>query len=97
VSIVEDGTYGDISFEPQAERAVYALARPGEVMYIGSLIAAEYFSTNLWEHVEEGRAAVKEKRNTLLDALETDFGALDGMHWTKPNGGVRVDQAARGC
>src|SRR5438105_2899454 len=90
-------TYGDISFEPQAERAVYSLANAGEVMYIGSfskilgpgirlgffiasesiierlmpwktdggtsalsqMIAAEYFSANLWPHVEEGRAAVK--------------------------------------
>jgi 2-aminoadipate transaminase len=126
VPIVEDDTYGDISFEPHAERAVYALARPGEVMYIGSfskilgpglrlgffvappsiaerlmpwktdggtsalsqMIAAEYFSTNLWEHVEEGRTAVKEKRNTLMDALETEFGDIDGMRWTKPDGGL---------
>jgi 2-aminoadipate transaminase len=124
--IVEDDTYGDISFEPHTERAVYALARPGEVMYIGSfskilgpglrlgffvappsiaerlmpwktdggtsalsqMIAAEYFSTNLWEHVEEGRTAVKEKRNTLMDALETEFGDIDGMRWTKPDGGL---------
>ena len=128
VPIVEDDTYGDISFEPQAERAVYALARPGEVMYIGSfskilgpglrlgffvappsiagrltpwktdggtsalaqMVAAEYFSTNLWEHVEEGRSAVKEKRNTLMDALETEFGNVDGMRWTKPDGGLFV-------
>src|SRR5579859_1948226 len=104
--IVEDDTYGDISFEPQAERAVYALARPGEVLYLGSfskilgpgirlgfmlapesilarlmpwktdggtsalsqMIAAEYFKGNLWPHVEEGRNAVKDKRNVLLDA-----------------------------
>src|SRR5205085_5080079 len=34
--IVEDDTYGDISFEPQSARAVYALAQAGEVIYIGS-------------------------------------------------------------
>jgi 2-aminoadipate transaminase len=126
--IVEDDTYGDISFEPQTERAVYALARPGEVMYIGSfskilgpgirlgffiapesiaarlmpwktdggtsalsqMIAAEYFTANLWPHVEEGRAAVKDKRNVLLDALEGEFGAMDGMHWSQPDGGLFV-------
>jgi 2-aminoadipate transaminase len=126
VPIVEDDTYGDISFEPQLEPAIYSLAEPGEVMYIGSfskilgpgirlgyfiapeiitsrllpwkmdggtsalsqLIAAEYFKDNLWSHVEEGRAAVKRKRNTLLDALETEFGRTEGMHWTRPDGGL---------
>jgi len=126
--IVEDDTYGDISFEPQTERAVYALAKPGEVMYIGSfskilgpgirlgffiappsiaerlmpwktdggtsalsqMIAAEYFKANLWPHVEEGRLAVKDKRNVLLDALEGEFGGIDGMHWSQPDGGLFV-------
>jgi 2-aminoadipate transaminase len=128
IPIVEDDTYGDISFEPQAERAVYSLARPGEVMYIGSfskilgpgirlgffiapesiierlmpwktdggtsalsqMIAAEYFNAHLWPHVEEGRAAVKDKRNVLLDALECEFGAMDGLQWTQPDGGLFV-------
>jgi len=126
--IVEDDTYGDISFEPLTEKAVYALARPGEVMYIGSfskilgpgirlgffiapesivqrlmpwktdggtsalsqMIAAEYFNASLWPHVEEGRAAVKDKRNVLLDALEGEFGGIDGMHWSQPDGGLFV-------
>jgi 2-aminoadipate transaminase len=34
--IVEDDTYGDISFEPQTEKAVYTLAEPGRVLYLGS-------------------------------------------------------------
>jgi 2-aminoadipate transaminase len=126
--IVEDDTYGDISFEPLAERAIYSMAEPGEVVYIGSfskilgpgmrlgffvaapslaarllawkidggtsalsqMIAAEYFNDNLWAHVEEGRAAVKDKRNVLLDALESEFGNLQGMHWTQPDGGLFV-------
>ena len=128
--IVEDDTYGDISFEPQTERAVYALAEPGEVLYLGSfskilgpgirlgffaapqsiasrlmpwkidggtsalsqMIAAEYFTTenNLWEHVEEGRQSVKDKRNILLDALEGQFGNVAGMHWSRPTGGLFV-------
>jgi 2-aminoadipate transaminase len=128
IPIVEDDTYGDISFEPQAERAVYTLARPGEVMYIGSfskilgpglrlgfflapesiiqrlmpwktdggtsalsqMIAAEYFKDHLWEHVEEGREAVKVKRNTLLDALEGEFGAMQRVEWSRPDGGLFV-------
>ncbi|MBV9174736.1 MAG: PLP-dependent aminotransferase family protein [Chloroflexi bacterium] len=123
--IVEDDTYADISFEPQLEKAVYALAEPGEVMYIASLskilgpglrlgyfiapepllgrimpwktdggtsalsqmIAAEYFSENLWTHMLDAANAVKEKRNVLLDALETEFSGL-AMHWTRPDGGL---------
>jgi 2-aminoadipate transaminase len=123
--VVEDDTYGDISFEPLAERAIYTLAKPGEAMYIGSFskilgpglrlgffiapepmrerlmpwktdggtsalaqyIAAEYLSQNLWEHIEEGRQAVKAKRNALLDSLEQEFGHM-GMSWTRPDGGL---------
>jgi len=36
IPIVEDDTYGDITFEPLLEPAIYTLAEPGEVMYIGS-------------------------------------------------------------
>ena len=116
ILIVEDDTYGDISFEPLKVPAIYSLAKPGEVMYIGSfskilgpgvrlgffmatesiitrlmpwkmdggtsmlsqLVAAEYFKDHLWDHIEEGRQAVKDKRNTLLDALEGEFGAVAG-------------------
>jgi len=126
--IVEDDTYGDISYEPLRELPIYALAKPGEVMYIGSfskilgpgvrlgffiapesisarlmpwktdggtselsqLIAAEYFKDNLWQHVEEGRAAVKRKRNLLLDALESELGRTAGIHWSRPDGGLFV-------
>lgn len=126
IMIVEDDTYGDISFEPLREPAVYTLAQPGEAMYIGSfskilgpgvrlgffiapevitsrlmpwkmdggtsmlsqMIAAEYFKDHLWDHVEEGRQAVKEKRNTLLDALESEFGRNPEMSWTHPDGGL---------
>ncbi|HEY2593506.1 MAG TPA: PLP-dependent aminotransferase family protein [Chloroflexota bacterium] len=126
VLIVEDDTYGDISFEPLTVPAIYALANPGEVMYIGSfskilgpgirlgffiatesiiarlmpwkmdggtsmlaqLVAAEYFKDHLWEHIEEGRQSVKDKRNALLDALEGEFGTVPGMSWTQPDGGL---------
>jgi 2-aminoadipate transaminase len=128
VMIVEDDTYADISFEPLTVPAIYALANPGEVMYLGSfskilgpgvrlgffiateslitrvmpwkmdggtsmlaqLVAAEYFKDHLWDHIEEGRQAVKNKRNLLLDALEGEFGAVPGMHWTQPDGGLFV-------
>jgi 2-aminoadipate transaminase len=57
---------------------------------LSQLIAAEYFKDNLWEHIEEGRQAVKEKRNVLLDALEGEFGGVPGMSWTQPDGGLFV-------
>ena len=60
------------------------------------MIAAEYFArANLWEHVEEGRQAVKDKRNVLLDALETEFGGIAEMHWSRPEGGLFVWVACR--
>ena len=128
ILIVEDDTYGDISYEPLKVQAIYAMANPGEVMYIGSfskilgpgvrlgffiateatiarlmpwkmdggtsmlsqLVAAEYFKDHLWEHIEEGRQAVKDKRNTLLDALEGEFGTVPGMSWSQPDGGLFV-------
>src|SRR2546423_2318705 len=37
IPIVEDDTYGDISFEPLREPAIFTLAEPGGVMYIGSV------------------------------------------------------------
>jgi 2-aminoadipate transaminase len=55
---------------------------------LSQMIAAEYFKDNLWEHVEEGRLAVKDKRNVLLDALEGEFGAMPGIEWTRPEGGL---------
>jgi 2-aminoadipate transaminase len=123
---VEDDTYADISFEPLLEPAIYTLAQPGEVMYIGSfskilgpglrlgffiapeplqstlmawkldggtsmlsqLVAAEYLKEHLWEHIGDAAGAVKAKRNILLDALEGEFSAVPGMHWTHPDGGL---------
>jgi 2-aminoadipate transaminase len=127
IPVVEDDTYGDISFEPLTEPAIYTLAEPGQAMYIGSfskilgpglrlgffiapqsirdrlmpwktdggtsmlsqMISAEYFADHLWDHVEEGRQAVKAKRNALLDSLEHEFGHM-GMHWTRPDGGLFI-------
>ncbi len=48
---------------------------------------AEYFKDSLWGHVEEGTAAVKQKRDTLLASLEREFGDKN-MHWTHPDGGL---------
>jgi 2-aminoadipate transaminase len=62
----------------------------GGTSMLSQLVAAEYFKSRLWEHVEEGRTAVKEKRNALLDALEGEFGSVPGLSWTQPDGGLFV-------
>lgn len=125
VKIVEDDCYADVSFVKQSEPALYKLAEPGEVMYIGSfskilgpgvrlgyfiapepmtssllqwktdggtsnlsaMIVAEYFKENLWAHIEEGNTVIKQKRDTLLAALEREFAGTD-VSWTHPDGGL---------
>jgi 2-aminoadipate transaminase len=60
----------------------------GGTSMLSQLVAAEYFKDHLWDHIEEGRLAVKEKRNALLDSLEAEFGSVPGMSWTRPEGGL---------
>jgi 2-aminoadipate transaminase len=60
----------------------------GGTSALAQMIAAEYFKDALWDHVAEAAQAVKDKRNVLLDALESEFSDLDGMHWTRPAGGL---------
>lgn len=56
---------------------------------LSQMIVAEYLGQRLWQQVAETRAAVKEKRNTLLDALEHEFGGVN-MRWTRPAGGLFI-------
>ena len=59
----------------------------GGTSALSQMIAAEYLADNLWSHMVEAAQAVKDKRNVLLDALETEFSGL-GLHWTRPDGGL---------
>ena len=68
IPIVEDDTYGDISFEPLREPAIYTLARPGEVMYIGS------FSKILGPGLRLGFFIAPEPLNARLLAWKIDGG-----------------------
>jgi len=123
--IVEDDCYADVQFTKHAVPAMYKLAEPGRVLYLGSfskilgpgvrlgyfmapepllsemlswkidggtsnlsaLIVAEYFKEHLWSHIDEANAAVKQKLDTLLAALEHEFAGMD-ITWTKPDGGL---------
>ena len=75
-----------IAPEPLLSR-ITAWKIDGGTSALSQMIAAEYFSDNLWTHMAEAAQAVKEKRNVLLDALETEFSGM-GMHWTRPDGGL---------
>ena len=66
--IVEDDTYGDISFEPLREPAIYTLAEPGEVMYIGS------FSKILGPGLRLGFFIAPEPLQSTLMAWKLDGG-----------------------
>jgi 2-aminoadipate transaminase len=60
----------------------------GGTSMLSQMIAAEYLQDNLWQHIQQAAGAVKEKRNILLDALEAEFGKMQGIHWTHPDGGL---------
>src|SRR4029453_3569436 len=62
----------------------------GGTSALSQMIAAEYFKDHLWAHVGEGRNSVTHKRNLVLDALAAEFSDVEGMHWTRPAGGLFV-------
>lgn len=55
---------------------------------LASFIVAEYLRDNLWDHVAKHNAIIKEKRDTLLEALKEHFG--DCASWSRPRGGLVV-------
>jgi 2-aminoadipate transaminase len=68
VVIVEDDCYADVLFEGQAPQAIYALANPGEVIYIGS------FSKILGPGVRLGYFVAPEALTAKLLAYKRDGG-----------------------
>jgi 2-aminoadipate transaminase len=77
-----------IAPEPMTTRLM-AWKTDGGTSALSQMIAAEYLSSTMWEHIAEAAAAVKEKRNLLLDALESEFSSND-FTWTTPAGGLFV-------
>lgn len=53
---------------------------------LASMIVAEYLRDNLQIHIERHNEVIKEKRDILLKALETELG--DCVSWNKPRGGL---------
>jgi 2-aminoadipate transaminase len=124
VLVVEDDCYADVRFSGEAAPALYKMAEPGRVLYIGSfskilgpgvrlgyfiapealgakllmwkidggtsnlaaMIVAEYFREHLWTHIAEVSAAIKVKRDTVLAALQREFG--EAITVRKPEGGL---------
>ncbi|MGI8913060.1 MAG: PLP-dependent aminotransferase family protein [Chloroflexota bacterium] len=126
VLILEDDCYADVRFtNAPVPPALYKLAEPGRVLYIGSfskilgpgvrlgyviapepllsellrlkidggtsalsaMIVAEYLRDHLWPHIATCNHALKAKRDTLLTALDEQFGT-SGVEWTRPEGGL---------
>lgn len=54
-------------------------------------ILSRILNDNLYyEHVEHLRDVYREKRNCMLDAADSYFSNLPGVHWVHPNGGLYV-------
>jgi 2-aminoadipate transaminase len=51
------------------------------------MVVAEYFSQNFAEHVGELTGVLKEKLDTMVDALEREFGTTVEKMW-RPKGGI---------
>jgi 2-aminoadipate transaminase len=68
VVIVEDDCYADVLFEGEAPRAIYTMAEPGEVLYIGS------FSKVLGPGTRLGYFAAPESLTAKLLAYKRDGG-----------------------
>ena len=57
-----------------------------KVSGLASLIVAEYLRDNLKSHIKRHSEVIKEKRDVILKALETELG--DIVSWNKPRGGL---------
>jgi 2-aminoadipate transaminase len=126
VPIFEDECYADLTWNPAAPAAIYAMDS-SQVIHIGSfsktlspalrlgyvvadwtvmsrlvglkreldsgtgaleqMVVAEYFSRSFEEHVGELTGVLKEKLDTMVDALEREFGTAVEKMW-RPKGGI---------
>lgn len=55
---------------------------------LAAAITAGYLEGRLWEHVEMANAALKIKRDAMLEALESELGNL--CSWSRPIGGLFI-------
>ena len=53
---------------------------------LASLIVAEYLRDNLQSHLDRHNEVIREKRDVLMEALETELG--DCVSWNRPRGGL---------
>ncbi|HEV2099988.1 MAG TPA: PLP-dependent aminotransferase family protein [Stellaceae bacterium] len=126
VAIFEDECYADLTWSPDAPRAIYSMD-PSQVVHVGSfsktlspalrlgyvvadwavmsrlvglkretdsgtaaleqMVVAEYFSQNFAAHVGELSGVLKEKLDTMVEALEREFGTTVEKMW-RPKGGI---------
>lgn len=124
--VVEDNCYGDVHYEGEVPRALYALDPDPRQVYLGSLskifapgvrlgylmarppllerilarrndagpntlaaaITHAYLQDKLWQHIAMANAALKVKRDTMLDALNRHLGNACSV--SRPAGGLFV-------
>ena len=55
---------------------------------LAAAVTTEYLANGLWEHVEMANRALKEKRDAMLEALETELG--NTCSWSHPPGGLFI-------
>ena len=55
---------------------------------LAAAISAQYLEQNLWEHCERANMALKEKRDAMLNALESELG--NTCSWSHPPGGLFI-------
>lgn len=53
---------------------------------LSCMIVAEYLKEYMWSHLAKHIAIIKEKRDTLLEALEENLAGI--ADWTRPRGGL---------
>ena len=79
-------------------RLGYMIAPPGVMRHVmrwrwdggtsafASVILAEFLKEHMWEHIRETNKIVQQKRDVLIEALETELGG--SVHCNPPKGGL---------
>ena len=55
---------------------------------LAAAISAQYLENNLWRHCERANESLKEKRDAMLSALESELG--NSCSWSHPPGGLFI-------
>ena len=71
---------------PSVMRHVMRWRWDGGTSAFASVILAEFLKEHMWEHIRETNKIVQQKRDVLIEALETELGG--SVHCNPPKGGL---------